>query len=406
MKLSLLVVSAAISFAAANPVNKGPGPVKVPLSKRFSFRADGKTKLPDVDRARASALRQGGGSRQNLLRRDGDETVQNVATVYTASIGIGEPATQYTLLIDTGSSNTWIGANQTYKETDTSKDTGDTVSVSYGSGSFSGKEYTDKVTISDGLVIDSQSIGVADESQGLTGFDGILGIGPVALTEGTLSDSSKTIPTVTDNLADAGSIKKNAIGIFYAPASEDDTAGTLTWGGADSSLYTGDLNYVPITSTSPASAYWGVDQDVAYGGSSILDSSAGIVDTGTTLVLLATDAFDAYKKQTGAKEDSATGLLKITKSQYSKLSDLTFTIGGTDYTLSPNAQIWPRSLNADIGGDANSIYLIVADLGSQSGQGLDFINGYSFLERFYTVYDTENSQVGFAETKYTDSTAN
>lgn len=93
MKLSLLVVSAAISFAVANPVNKGPGPVKVPLSKRFSFRADGKTKLPDVDRARASALRQGAGSRQNL-KRDGDETVQNVATVYTASIGVGEPATQ------------------------------------------------------------------------------------------------------------------------------------------------------------------------------------------------------------------------------------------------------------------------------------------------------------------------
>ena len=28
------------------------------------------------------------------------------------------------------------------------------------------------------------------------------------------------------------------------------------------------------------------------------------------------------------------------------------------------------------------------DIGSPSGSGLDFINGYSFLERFYSVFDT------------------
>lgn len=49
------------------------------------------------------------------------------------------------------------------------------------------------------------------------------------------------------------------------------------------------MNYVPITSTSPASQYWGVDQTINYGsGEAILDSTAGIVDTGTTLVLIAT----------------------------------------------------------------------------------------------------------------------
>jgi hypothetical protein len=45
-----------------------------------------------------------------------------------------------TLLIDTGSSNTWLGAGLAYVKTSTSKDTGGTVSVSYGSGSFSGEE--------------------------------------------------------------------------------------------------------------------------------------------------------------------------------------------------------------------------------------------------------------------------
>jgi hypothetical protein len=77
--------------------------------------------------------------------------------------------------------------------------------------------------------------------------------------------------------------------------------------------------------------------------------------------------------------DSNTGLLTITSDQYNKLQTLNFNIGGTTYGLTPNGQIWPRSLNTDIGGDSNLIYLVVSDIGSNSGSGLDFINGYSFL---------------------------
>lgn len=48
--------------------------------------------------------------------------------------------------------------------------------------------------------------------------------------------------------------------------------------------------------------------------------------------------------------------------------------------------LFQRSLNADIGGNANSVYLIVNDIGTPSGEGLDFINGFTFLERFYSVF--------------------
>lgn len=57
----------------------------------------------------------------------------------------------------------------------------------YGSGSFSGNEYIDQVTISEDLVVFRQSIGVANTSQGINNIDGILGVGPVQLTNGTLS---------------------------------------------------------------------------------------------------------------------------------------------------------------------------------------------------------------------------
>ena len=41
---------------------------------------------------------------------------------------------------------------------------------------------TDTVTLSSGLVITGQSIGVASTSSGFDGVDGILGVGPTDLT--------------------------------------------------------------------------------------------------------------------------------------------------------------------------------------------------------------------------------
>ena len=88
------------------------------------------------------------------------------------------------------------------------------------------------------------------------------------------------------------------------------------------------MTFVPITSTSPASQYWGIDQDLSYGNdTSLLSGSSGIVDTGTTLLMIATDAFQAYQQATGATMDETTGLLKLTQDQFDNLQSLFFTIG-------------------------------------------------------------------------------
>lgn len=89
-------------------------------------------------------------------------------------------------------------------------------------------------------------------------------------------------------------------------------------------------------------------------------------------------AFGAYQNATGGKMDQATGLLKITPAQFSALQPLNFQIGSQTYPLIPDAQIWPRSLNSAIGGSGDGIYLVLQSLGG-SGNGMDFINGFSFL---------------------------
>jgi hypothetical protein len=146
---------------------------------------------------------------------------------------------------------------------------------------------------------------------------------------------------------------------------------------------------------------------MTYGShTTILNTTSGIVDTGTTLLLIATDAFDAYQKATGGVPDQSTGLLSITQEQYDNLQSLFFKIGNNTYELTKNAQIWPRALNSVLGGDESSIYLITADLGNNSGSGLDFIDGFGFLQRFYSVYDTSNSRLGLATTPNTDAETN
>lgn len=76
------------------------------------------------------------------------------------------------------------------------------------------------------------------------------------------------------------------------------------------------------------------------------------------------------------------------------------------FEFTANAQAWPRALNTAIGGTNNNVYLIVGDLGSDSGEGFDFVNGFAFLERFYSVFDTTNKRVGFATTQFTTATIN
>ncbi|KAL5536570.1 hypothetical protein ACEPAF_392 [Sanghuangporus sanghuang] len=372
----LLAASTGIStLVFGKPIVQIRDPPSSILSFDFAVHLNlslGGAKIADLDRARAATWFAG------LSRRDGSISATNT------------------------------GADKKYQPTSSSVNLGKNVSVSYGSGRMLGVEYNDTITLSADLVIKEQSIGVANTTSGFAGYDGILGLGPVATTANTVQNTS-TVPTVMDNLYAQGKIQNEVFAVSFAPTTtEPNGNGVITFGGVDESKYIGDITYVPITKASPASKYWGIDMNVTYGASAknIVGSASGIVDTGSTLFLLATDAFNAYTNVTGAKIDSDTGLLKIENDAYEKLESLYFSIGGTTFELTKNAQTFPRPLNEFIGGDNNATYLIVGDLGINVGAGLDFINGYAFLERFFTVYDATNQRVGFAATPNTNSTTN
>ena len=65
-----------------------------------------------------------------------------------------------------------------------------------------------------------------------------------------------------------------------------------------------------------------------------------------------------------------------------------------------------RSLNTLIGGSNEYVYLIIGNLGTISGSGMDVVLGMMFIERFYAVFALQNRQVGLAATPFTGSITN
>ncbi|CAO3666838.1 unnamed protein product [Umbelopsis ramanniana] len=339
--------------------------------------------------------------------------ITNAVTHYVASVGVGSPAIQYNLIVDTGLANTIVGGSEPYFQTSTSVEpdvNGGSTDTTFTYGNASGYIFYDQVTLASGLVIEKQLIGVAKIANGFEGFDGVLGLGPVDLTE-HMSNAVETIPTVTDNLFSQGKITQNMFALSCAPSTQgSETNGEITFGGTDDTKFTGSITYVPITKTQPSSEHWGIDASISYGtgGTPILPATAGIIDSRASFILLATDAYNAYKQATGAIEVASNGMLSITLAQLNALQSLHFTIGSQTYELTPNAQIFPRSLNTHIDLAANKIFLNIGEMGQDLGQGagLDFILGKAFLERFYTVFDTANRRIGIATTPFTNATTN
>ncbi|GJJ13159.1 hypothetical protein Clacol_007410 [Clathrus columnatus] len=382
----------------ATPIQINNSPITLPIAVHINAEG-GTLALINRDRARFQAMTARGFAKSVENNTNIPIPVNDNGQIYLANVGVG--AGNYSLIVDTGSSNTWIGANKPYIPSPKSIDTGMPVGVSYGSGGFIGEEYIDTLTIGSDVQL-IQSFGVANESAGFNGLDGILGLGPDDLTE-VSTPSNDVIPTVTDNMVMQGITKARLVGVSFVPSESAGGVpnGQLDFGAPNLSKYVGNITFTPKTTTAPASEYWGINQTITYGDARtpLLSPTSGFVDTGTTLLYIASDAFETYQASTNAVLDETTGLLTVDSVE--NLQSLFFTIGGREFEFTPNAQIWPQSMNSLMGGSTNATYLVVNNIGTPTGSGVDFVDGFVFLQRFYTVFDSDNSQIGFANTANT-----
>ncbi|XP_070604985.1 gastricsin-like isoform X1 [Erythrolamprus reginae] len=327
----------------------------------------------------------------------GDEPLANYMDVsYYGEISIGTPPQKFMVLFDTGSSNLWVSSvycqsqscknhplfNPSQSSTYSSK--GQTFSIQYGSGSLSGVFGYDTVTIQ-GISITKQEFGLSQTEPGSAfvsaKFDGILGLAYPSLSSGGATTVMQGM--IQENLLDA------PIFSFYLsrqPSTQD--GGSLIFGGIDSSLYTGQINWSPVTED----WYW----QIAVEGFLIKNQATNwcsqgctaIVDTGTSLLTVPGQFFDSLMQDIGAQEVT-TGLFVVSCNNVQNMPTITFVINGVHYPLSPSAYTLPFY------DGYCQIAISPTYVPSPNGKPL-WILGDTFLRSYYSVYDLGNNRVGFA----------
>ena len=225
---------------------------------------------------------------------------------------------------------------------------------------------TDSFSFTPSLSISAQSLGSATHTEGFPpNIDGILGLGPTELTTNTVQGREQ-VPTVMDNLYNEGKISKRVFGIGFKPVTISEGTGKgvgISFGEVDNEAFNGDISYASIPDSGPASAFWGLHASFSYKDQSIQSRQSGILDTGTTLVLLSTSSFKTYATTVGAEPDDNTGLLRISKENYNKMDSLWIDLGdGKRFEFTKDAQRWPAKLNTAIGGKLDDIYLVISDV--------------------------------------------
>ncbi|KAL7892101.1 aspartic peptidase domain-containing protein [Trichoderma sp. SZMC 28014] len=384
MLFTSLAVVATATAALASPVKPSGKTVTLPLKRVSNVKSakslvqKGQARLAKVNNVKTVG---------NIDASSGSITNEDVS--YVANVQIGDGT--YSLIVDTGSSNLWCGAQSQCEPSSSGQSTGANVQVSYGSGSFSGTEYTDNVSFG-GLTVQGQSLGAASQSSGFSGVDGIIGFGPVDLTANTV-DGADSVPTFMDNLYQQGSISSEVLGVSFRPESggdSDDTNGELTLGGTDSSKYSGSITYFDTLQSGDASAYWGISiASFTYGSTTLASSATGIVDTGTTLIYIPTKAYNKFLSAAGGSADQS----GLTAFSSKPTSNFNIKFGSSTFALTPAQYLVPTSQYSEFGLSEGQYYAFITDGGSS---GVDTIIGQKFLENYYSVFDTTNSRIGFA----------
>uniref|UniRef100_A0A8C3VX62 Gastricsin n=1 Tax=Catagonus wagneri TaxID=51154 RepID=A0A8C3VX62_9CETA len=323
------------------------------------------------------------------------EPMAYLEAAYFGEISIGTPPQNFLVLFDTGSSNLWVPsvycqsqACTTHARFDPSKSStystdGQTFSLQYGSGSLTGFFGYDTLTIQS-IQVPKQEFGLSEKEPGTSflyaQFDGIMGLAYPALSVGDAT-------TAMQGVLQEGALTNPVFSFYLSDQQSSQDGGELVLGGVDSSLYTGQIYWAPVTQE----LYWqiGIEEfligDEASGWCS--EGCQAIVDTGTSLLTVPQDYLSALLQATGAQENDY-GEFLVDCDGIQSLPTFTFIINGAEFPLPPSAYILDEDGSCMVGVEPTY-------LSSQNGQPL-WILGDVFLRAYYSVFDLGNNRVGFA----------
>ncbi|XP_070998694.1 cathepsin E-A-like isoform X2 [Oncorhynchus clarkii lewisi] len=265
---------------------------------------------------------------------------------YYGLISLGTPKQNFTVVFDTGSSDLWVpssycvseacGMHRKFKafESSTFTHDGRMFGIHYGKGHMLGIMGREVLKIGP-LTVKNQEFGESVYEPGfvfvMAKFDGVLGLGYPSLAEelGT---------PVFDSIMNQKSVDQ-PIFSFYLSKSKmpRDPGGELLIGGMDEALYSGPINWNPVTLKS----YWQIKMSSIQVQGALTFCPRGcqaVIDTGTSLIIGPTRDILALQQLIGATPTSI-GEYLIDCARISSLPQVTITLNGVEYVLTAESYV-------------------------------------------------------------------
>ncbi|KAK3827876.1 MAG: aspartic peptidase domain-containing protein [Benniella sp.] len=332
-------------------------------------------------------------------------------TQWVATLFIGSPRQEFSVVFDTGSSDLWVSSTNCQSSickslrrfnpsrSSTFQQDGQTWSINYADNSWvTGTLGIDDITVA-GIPIKGQTFGLASVNSGSTvdaGADGIMGLGFESNSE------IGHINTPVSNMVLQNQIDEPIVSVWLNKASNQDATlsngGVFTFGGVDPSLYAGQIHYVPVTS----SKEWQITVNKLYIGRKELPfskaASSAIVDTGSSYILFPDYLATAFHRSIpNSRYDSKLGWLIPCRLANSRtVGDLTFVLEGGQFRVPISDIVILKSEYNEYCLSAIDSWQELPGHGSQSA----ILLGDLFIKNHYVVFDygknNDGPRIGFA----------
>ncbi|ANB13605.1 Yps3p [Sugiyamaella lignohabitans] len=340
------------------------------------------------------------------------DKLDNQKFFYSTTVGIGTPAQKLNLLLDTGSSDTWVFTKDTQvtgnyrpsaifdpSASKTWKSNGTTFQIQYGIGNTQGQWGTDKFEIG-GATVNSLSIGLATNADTA---NGIIGIGrPEAEITNRNGRVYENLPM---RLAAEGHINSAAYSLYLNDLNSK--SGTILFGGVDTSKFIGNLKILPITHPKHlAITMQGLSTDGLDKRNLMTSPSVSVLDSGTSLSYFSSDVIQQIHQALNANPSFTIGQKYYCDCNIT--NNLILNFGSAEIEVPNYDFLWPietivSPLVAGVAFPQNSCYLGI----EQVQAGMDFsLIGDNLLRAFYTVYDIQNDRIAIGQANPRSGTSN
>jgi len=253
----------------------------------------------------------------------------------------------------------------------------DDVTITFGTGKIWGKCLRDDICLGN-VCFPGSFIATTYESKSpfmSFNFDGVLGLALPKMSQGP------TFNTM-ERLKDSKQLHQTVYSVYLSSADSSVEASEVTFGSIKTSHMASEMHWVPV---SRSTGYWEVEIADITLDDHPQELCAGCyvaVDTGTSELAGPSSVIQELAERLQVRTDC---------SNFHQLPRLGFLVGEQILNLEPRDYVDQAATSCEVS---------LMPLDVPPPKGPLFVFGIPFLEKFYTVYDNVNEQVGFAVAKH------